>query len=80
MRWSILAIAVAVFLVAAAPSRAAPAREQPAPTGREVRCLAMIAYAEAAVDGLGGMAAVIRVVRNRMSDLRFPGDACAVIA
>ena len=40
----------------------------------------MIAYAEAAVDGLDGMAAVIRVVRNRMADPRFPGDACAVIA
>jgi hypothetical protein len=26
------------------------------------------------------MAAVIRVVRNRMADPRFPGDACAVIA
>jgi spore germination cell wall hydrolase CwlJ-like protein len=25
------------------------------------------------------MAAVIRVVRNRMADPRFPGDACAVI-
>jgi hypothetical protein len=47
---------------------------------REVRCLAMIAYAEAAVDGLPGMTAVMRVVRNRMVDSRFPDDACAVIA
>ena len=49
-------------------------------SGREVRCLAMVAYAEAAVDGLPGMTAVMRVVRNRMADPRFPGDACAVIA
>lgn len=50
------------------------------PSGREVRCLALVAYAEAAVDGPAGMAAVIRVVRNRMADPRFPDDACAVIA
>lgn len=58
----------------------APAAEGRPPGGNEVRCLAMIAYAEAAVDGLPGMAAVIRVVRNRMADPRFPRDACAVIA
>ena len=49
-------------------------------SGREVRCLALVAYTEAAVDGIAGMAAVIRVVRNRMADPRFPDDACAVIA
>jgi hypothetical protein len=49
-------------------------------SGRELRCLAMVAYAEAAVDGLPGMTAVMRVVRNRMADPRFPGDACSVIA
>ena len=49
------------------------------PSNREARCLALVAYAEAAVDGLPGMAAVIRVVRNRMADPRFPNDACAVI-
>src|SRR3954466_15785433 len=49
-------------------------------SGREVRCLALVAYTEAAVDGLPGMTAVIRVVRNRMADPRFPDDACAVIA
>jgi spore germination cell wall hydrolase CwlJ-like protein len=48
-------------------------------SGREVRCLALVAYTEAAVDGIPGMAAVIRVVRNRMADSRFPDDACAVI-
>src|SRR4051794_41494897 len=51
-----------------------------APSGREVRCLALVAYTEAAVDGIPGMTAVIRVVRNRMADPRFPDDACAVIA
>jgi hypothetical protein len=50
------------------------------PTPREVRCLALVAYAEAAVDGVQGMSAVIRVVRNRMADPRFPDEACAVIA
>lgn len=59
---------------------APPAPAAEGPSGNEVRCLAMIAYAEAAVDGLPGMAAVIRVVRNRMADPRFPRDACAVIA
>jgi spore germination cell wall hydrolase CwlJ-like protein len=58
---------------------AAPASAE-ALSGREARCLAMIAYAEAAVDGIPGMTAVMRVVRNRMADPRFPNDACAVIA
>ena len=49
-------------------------------SGREARCLAMAAYAEAAVDGLAGMAAVMRVVRNRMANPGFPDDACEVIA
>ena len=68
------AISVAAACIAAAPSPAA------ALSGREVRCLALVAYTEAAVDGVPGMAAVIRVVRNRMADPRFPDDACAVIA
>src|SRR5690349_16063455 len=50
------------------------------PSGREVRCLGLVAFTEAAVDGPPGMAAVIRVVRNRAADPRFPDDACAVIA
>jgi len=50
-----------------------------APSGREIRCLALVAYTEAAVDGVAGMAAVIRVVRNRMADPRYSDDACAVI-
>ncbi len=45
---------------------------------REARCLAMIAFAEAAGEGRAGMAAVIRVVRNRTAHSSFPGDACAV--
>ena len=67
----------ALWLVAAC-AFAAPASA--ALSGREVRCLALVAYTEAAVDGVPGMTAVIRVVRNRMADPRFPDDACAVIA
>ncbi|MFZ1427520.1 MAG: cell wall hydrolase [Geminicoccaceae bacterium] len=57
-----------------------PAQSATGISGREVRCLALIAYTEAAVDGPDGMAAVIHVVRNRMADPRFPDDACAVVA
>jgi spore germination cell wall hydrolase CwlJ-like protein len=67
-------MAAVVILVGAVPAGAEE------PSQREVRCLALIAYAEAAVDGIPGMTAVIRVVRNRMADPRFPDDACAVIA
>ena len=43
------------------------------------RCMAMVAYAEAAGEGVEGLAAVIRVIRNRMVDARFPKDACDVV-
>jgi hypothetical protein len=46
----------------------------------DARCLGLVAYAEAAVDGTAGMDAVMRVVRNRIADRRFPDGACAVIA
>lgn len=65
-------MALAIGLVAAPASAAL--------SSREVRCLALVAYTEAAVDGIPGMTAVIRVVRNRMADPSFPDDACAVIA
>jgi spore germination cell wall hydrolase CwlJ-like protein len=68
-----LAALAAAFLAAAA----ARAGE---PSGREVRCLGLVAFTEAAVDGPPGMAAVVRVVRNRAADPRFPDDACAVVA
>ena len=45
---------------------------------RERRCLAMIAYADAATDGPAGMLAVMKVVHNRIADPRFADDACAV--
>ena len=46
-----------------------------------VRVLVRICQgAHPAVDGIPGMTAVMRVVRNRVADPRFPGDACAVIA
>jgi spore germination cell wall hydrolase CwlJ-like protein len=69
--------AIVVFALLMALGRPACAD---GPTGREVRCLALVAYTEAAVDGEAGMAAVIRVVRNRMADPRFPDEACAVVA
>jgi len=69
-----LAALAAAFLAAAATARAGE------PSGREVRCLGLVAFTEAAVDGPPGMAAVIRVVRNRAADPRFPDDACAVVA
>lgn len=46
---------------------------------RERDCIAMIAYLEAAVEGVKGMQAVVNVVRNRMADKRFPKTACAVV-
>jgi spore germination cell wall hydrolase CwlJ-like protein len=69
--------AIVVFALLMALGRPACAD---GPTGREVRCLALVANTEAAVDGEAGMAAVIRVVRNRMADPRFPDEACAVVA
>jgi spore germination cell wall hydrolase CwlJ-like protein len=66
--------ALAAALLAAAAARAGE------PSGREVRCLGLVAFTEAAVDGPTGMAAVIRVVRNRTADPRFPDDACAAVA
>src|SRR4051812_27686413 len=69
---------LSVWLVAACAL--APPASAATLSGREVRCLALVAYTEAAVDGIPGMTAVIRVVRNRMADPRFPDDACAVIA
>lgn len=44
------------------------------------RCLAAVGYAEAAAEGIPGMAAVIRVVHNRVHDPRFPGHPCKVVA
>jgi spore germination cell wall hydrolase CwlJ-like protein len=73
------AVSLAILALALAAQLAAPASAATL-SDREVRCLAMIAYAEAAVDGIPGMTAVMRVVRNRMADSRFPDEACAVIA
>jgi spore germination cell wall hydrolase CwlJ-like protein len=72
------AAAFALSLTVAAASTAGGRTGQV--SGREARCLALIGYTEAAVDGPDGMAAVIRVVRNRAADPRFPDDAWAVIA
>jgi hypothetical protein len=48
-------------------------------SGREQDCAALIAYLEAAVEGLRGMQAVIRVVHNRMRDQHFARTACSVV-
>src|SRR4051812_13852294 len=69
-----LAALAAAFLAIAATARAGE------PSGREVRRLGLVAFAEAAVDGPPGTAAVIRVVRNRAADPDFPDDACAAVA
>jgi hypothetical protein len=45
---------------------------------RERRCLTMIAYAEAGGEGSAGMLAVMKVVRNRITNPGFADDACAV--
>jgi hypothetical protein len=49
------------------------------PLDRETACIAAVAYAEAAGEGPAGMAAVVRVIRNRIADPRFPAGACAVV-
>jgi hypothetical protein len=56
----------------------APADAEAAPLPPEKRCLALVAYAEAVSEGQKGMAAVIRVMHNRIRDGRFPKTACAV--
>jgi hypothetical protein len=58
--------------------RAGGADAAPILEDRERRCLTMIAFAEAASEGLAGMAAVMRVVRNRLAHPSFPKDSCAV--
>lgn len=73
-------LAAAALTLGALTGYCLPAHSSAHVAGREARCLALIAYTEAAVDGPDGMAAVIQVVRNRMADPRFPSDACAVIA
>ena len=49
-----------------------------APDDRQRRCLTMIAYAEAAGEGSGGMLAVMKVVHNRVVHPDFADDICAV--
>lgn len=43
------------------------------------KCIAMVAYAEAAGEGERGLRAVIQVIRNRMSDSRFGRSGCDVV-
>ena len=46
---------------------------------RALRCLAIVAWAEARSDGVPGMRAVIAVVLNRSRDPAFPAHPCDVI-
>ena len=48
------------------------------PDDRQRRCLTMIAYAEAAGEGSGGMLAVMKVVHNRVAHPDFADDICDV--
>ncbi|MFO1048623.1 MAG: cell wall hydrolase [Geminicoccaceae bacterium] len=75
MRWgSMFAAGVLLGLCGlVGEAKAAP------PADRDRRCLAMIAYAEAANEGALGMLAVMRVVHNRIADRSFADDACAVV-
>lgn len=45
---------------------------------RSLRCLALVALAEAGGEGERGMAAVMQVMRNRTADGRFAADPCSV--
>ena len=45
---------------------------------RSLRCLALVALAEAGGEGELGMAAVMKVMQNRATDGRFAADPCAV--
>ncbi|HMR30728.1 MAG TPA: cell wall hydrolase [Geminicoccaceae bacterium] len=58
---------------------AAPAQAKPDKLSSNARCLTVVGYAEAVSEGNEGMAAVMRVVHNRIRDGRFPGSACAVV-
>lgn len=66
-------------LLGVAASLAVPAPAEADTLGPGSRCLALVGYAEAVSEGNEGMAAVMRVVHNRIRDGRFPGNACAVV-
>lgn len=58
---------------------AAPALAKPDRLSSNARCLTLVGYAEAVSEGNEGMAAVMRVVHNRIRDGRFPDSACGVV-
>src|SRR4051812_26974326 len=71
-RWPQTFLAVSVLLaIPVGPTWSAGVQD------RERRCLTMIAYAEAGGEGSAGMLAVMKVVRNRITNLGFADDACA---
>ncbi|MCB2055292.1 MAG: cell wall hydrolase [Geminicoccaceae bacterium] len=65
------ALSLVVAVVALHPARG---------RANDAQCLATIAVLEAAGEGEAGMRAVMRVVRNRVADRRFPDEVCAVVA
>jgi hypothetical protein len=71
-----LALGLLAWLLGAADAAAGGGRGL---GGRERDCAALVAYLEASVEGVRGMRAVVRVVRNRMADPRFPRAACGVV-
>jgi spore germination cell wall hydrolase CwlJ-like protein len=65
---------------ATVPASGETAGPKPAPTlDAGTRCMAMVAYAEAAGEGAAGLAAVVQVIRNRVADGRFPKGPCDVV-
>lgn len=70
------ALALLATLTLPAAARAA---EPAAQVDRQTRCIALVAYAEAAIDGPRGLAAVISVIGNRLASPAYPKDACAVV-
>lgn len=77
---SLRALAMAAVAVAAgAIIGAGPAMAKPDKLSSNARCLTVVGYAEAVSEGNEGMAAVMRVVHNRIRDGRFPASACAVV-
>ena len=77
---SLRALAMAAAAVATgAILDAGPVMAKPDKLSSNARCLTVVGYAEAVSEGTEGMAAVMRVVHNRIRDGRFPGSACAVV-
>lgn len=74
-------LAMWIALIAPADARTIDQWRDDVPAGEDagsLRCLALIALAEAGSEGEIGMTGVMRVVLNRIADGRFSTGACAV--